>query len=197
MATAVGTRPHTEARLRRRQYRACRTRSATGALAARGKCAGGDGGCAPANVPRAPALKRRSCGAHAVARAAEHAASLAATNTRAGGLRAPCSRRLVRVRAQHVERAPAAAPAAAPGRPDLRPGRPTARPQQPGAPDAARRGRTLTRRCAARRDTRRDAQAASRRGGAAGARLQSLRHRECPGGTRDGLRRPPVHVLPG
>ena len=48
--------------LTRRQYRACRTRSAWGALAARGKCVGGGGGCAPAKVPGTPASEQRHCG---------------------------------------------------------------------------------------------------------------------------------------
>ena len=50
-----------DAGLRRRQYRAWRTRSAWGALAARGECAGGGGGCARTKVPGARAFKQRRC----------------------------------------------------------------------------------------------------------------------------------------
>ena len=50
-----------DAGLRRRQYRAWRTRSAWGALAARGECAGGGGGCARTGVPGARTLEQRRC----------------------------------------------------------------------------------------------------------------------------------------
>jgi len=62
MATAVA-RSHTQTPgLTRRQYRAWRTRSAWGALAARGKCVGGGGGSAPAKVPGTPASEQRRPG---------------------------------------------------------------------------------------------------------------------------------------
>jgi len=50
-----------DAGLRRRQNRAWRTRSAWGALAARGECAGGGGGCARTGVLGARTLEQRRC----------------------------------------------------------------------------------------------------------------------------------------
>jgi hypothetical protein len=156
----------------------------------------------------------------------------ATSSGRAGGPRAPCTRRLVRARAQHVGRAPAAAPGC-PGRSresvcacPLAAQPPAPLPRSPAG--AARRERAPPRavppgsgpgalrapgpapgavpRCCGRARARprpgawrpARARAASRRCGAAAARLQRPSPCECAGGARDGLRspRPPCLCCP-